>query len=150
MCKHWHIDVCRLCNSTSIWSFEHLMLFFFNKFFISVNTYTLQTTWWYVVTPYLSLSHTQGVHKVLSESVRKVLKYHSIYRFWPYLSMVKNHFKILASGSGYSPKSQQFFLVTHPTCPPNLIPYKFVRNFLRCPAHRQTHKHGWKHYLRPP
>ena len=34
--------------------------------------------------------------------------------------MVKNHWKIIVSisGSGSSPKSNQFVLVTHPTCPP--------------------------------
>ena len=35
--------------------------------------------------------------------------------------MVKNHEKILIIGSesGSSPKSNQFVLVTHPTCSPN-------------------------------
>ena len=54
------------------------------------------------------------------------LKYHAVYRFLLYLSMVKNHFEtqiILVSRSGFgsSPKSNQFFLVTHPTCPPSFI-----------------------------
>ena len=70
-----------------------------------------------------SLSHTQRVHQVSSKSVHNFLGYHAIYNFWPDLSMVKNHFKILVvgSGSGSSPKSNQFVLVTHPTCPPNFI-----------------------------
>ena len=61
-----------------------------------------------------TLSHTQCVHNVL--------KYHAIYRFWPYPSMVKNYFKklkILQSGSRsrFSPKSTNFILVTYPNCP---------------------------------
>ena len=38
--------------------------------------------------------------------------------------MVKNHLKkIIRSGSGFrsSPKLKQFFLVTHPTCPPRFV-----------------------------
>ena len=43
--------------------------------------------------------------------------YPVLYRFWPYLSMVKNHLKKILvvgsrSGSGSSPKSNQFVLVT--------------------------------------
>ena len=44
-----------------------------------------------------------------------------LYCFWPYLSMVKNHLKILVSRSGSSPKSHQFVLVTH-TQPVHQIP----------------------------
>ena len=45
----------------------------------------------------------------------------TIYHFWPYLSMAKNHLKIPVVRSGSSPKSNQFVLVTHRTCPPNFI-----------------------------
>ena len=49
-----------------------------------------------------------------------------IYRFWPYLSMVKNVFKkyiILVSRFGFrsSPKSNRSDLATHRTCPPGFI-----------------------------
>ena len=54
-----------------------------------------------------------------------------LYRFWPYLSTVKNHFKkwnnsriqILVSGFRFrsSPKSNQFIVDTHPTCPPSFV-----------------------------
>ena len=55
------------------------------------------------------------------------LRYCAIYHFWPDLSMVKNLFKnsstVVESGSGFgsSPKSNQFVLVTHGTCPQNFI-----------------------------
>ena len=41
----------------------------------------------------------------------------------PYHSIVKNHLKIRVSGSrsGAEPKSHQFVLVTHPTCPPSFV-----------------------------
>ena len=64
-----------------------------------------------------SFWHTQHVHQVLYKSINNFFRYRAIYRFWPYLSMVKNHLKILVVGSGSSPKSNQFVLVTHPTCP---------------------------------
>ncbi len=49
-----------------------------------------------------------------------------LHRFWPDLNRVKNHFQnliILSSrpGFGSSPKSNQFVLATHPTCPPSFI-----------------------------
>ena len=42
---------------------------------------------------------------------------------YPYLSMMKNHFKIIRSGFGFgsSPKLNQFFLVTHPMCPRSFV-----------------------------
>ena len=63
-----------------------------------------------------------------------------LYWFWPHLSVVKNQLKIkiLVSRSGSSPESNQFVLVTHPTCPPNFVrihPWLFEK-----PAHRQTNK----------
>ena len=52
--------------------------------------------------------------------------YTVLYRFLPYLIMVKNHFKnqiilISQSGLGSSPKSNQFVLATHQTCPPSFV-----------------------------
>ena len=60
-----------------------------------------------------------------------VLRYHMIYHFQPYPSMVNNYLKMIGSGSGFrsSPKLNRFFPVTHPMCPPIFV--KIVNNFLR-------------------
>ena len=55
------------------------------------------------------------VHQVSYESVHNFLRNRTISPFWPYLSMVKNHLKVLVVGSGSSPNSNQFVLVTHRT-----------------------------------
>ena len=39
------------------------------------------------------LQHSQPVHKVSSKSVCNLLRYCAMYRFWPYLSMMKNHLR---------------------------------------------------------
>ena len=81
-----------------------------------------------------------------------IFKYHSLFRFWPDLSMVKNHFKdeiILVSRSGFgsSSKLNQFFLATHPTCPssfirirPQLFEISCYISFLACQRWRITLK----------
>ena len=84
------------------------------------------------------LSSIQLIHQVLSKSVHNFLRYHAIYSFWPYLSMVKNHLKIIISRSGSSPKSNQFIIVTHPTCPPNFV--QTCPHLLRYPPHRRTNR----------
>ena len=48
-----------------------------------------------------SLQHTQSVHKVSSESVYNFLRYCAMYHFWPCLSMVKNHLKMIGSRSRF-------------------------------------------------
>ena len=58
-----------------------------------------------------------------------------LYRFWPYLSIVKIHFEkqiilVSRSGSGSSPKSNQFVLVTH-TQSVDQVSSESVHNFLR-------------------
>ena len=45
-----------------------------------------------------TLRHTQCAHQVSSDSVHNFLRYRAIYRFWPYLSMVRIHFKDSAIG----------------------------------------------------
>ena len=78
-------------------------------------------------------------------TVHHLLINRAIYRFWPLLSTMKNHLKIQASGSGSSPKSNHFVLVTHPTCPPNFIRIHWDILF----TDRQTYRHRWKHHLCP-
>ena len=91
-----------------------------------------------------SLSHTQCVPQVSSESIHNFLRY-GIYHFWPYLSMVKNHLKVpvVASRSGSFPKSNKFVLVTHPTCPPNFI---WIRPQLFKISYTQTNRQMKNHH----
>ena len=52
------------------------------------------------------------------------------------------------SGFGSAPKSNQFVLVTHSTCPPNFIRIRpqLFWDFL----HKNKQTQGWKHNLLPP
>ena len=74
------------------------------------------------------------------------LRYRARYRFWPHLSMVKNNFKnqkilISESGFGSSPKSNQFILVTHRTCPQNFIRIRAQLFEISCTqTNRQTER----------
>ena len=71
-----------------------------------------------------SLSYTQQVHQVSSESVHNCLRYHALYRFWPSLSQwwwITKKILVVGSGTRSSSKAKQFVLVTHRTCPQNFI-----------------------------
>jgi len=65
----------------------------------------------------LFLSPTELIDQVSSESVHNFLRC----RVWPFLSIEKNHLKILVSGSGSPPKSNHFLLITPSTYPPNFV-----------------------------
>ena len=59
----------------------------------------------------------------------------------PFLSMVNNHLKIIRSGFRSSPKSNQFVLVAHPTCPQNFIQIHPQLFEISCTqANRQTNE----------
>ena len=62
--------------------------------------------------------------------------------------MVNNHWKSLVVGSGSSPKSKQFVLVTHRTCPQNFIGVRSQPFEISCTqTDKQTDIEGWKHNL---
>ena len=97
-----------------------------------------------------SLLHIQCVHQFSSESVHNFLRYRAIYHFGPVSQWWRNTEKILVvrSGSRSSPKSNQFVLVKHRTCPQNFIricPQLFEISCTQ--TDRQTDRKGWKHNL---
>ena len=70
-----------------------------------------------------SLSHTQHVHQVSSESVHNFWDIVLSIIFGPMSQWWRTTLEILVVGSGSrsSPKSNQFVLVTHQTCPQSFI-----------------------------
>ena len=79
----------------------------------------------------------------------------ALYRFQPNLSTVKNRFKNSSGGSGSrsSPKSNQFILVTHRTCPQNFIqirPQLFEISCTQINKQKNKKTSCWARHLQNP
>ena len=98
----------------------------------------------------LFLLPPQLTHQVSSESVHSFLRYCAIYRFstisqWWRITL---KIRVVGAGSGLSPKSNQFVLVTPQTYPHNFIQIRPQDFAISCTqTNKQTARNGWKHNL---